>query len=95
MVPTLKHGDLLLVRLGPGAQVGDVVLARFHSMPERFVLKRLAGIAAEGADLASDNAFAGGDSRTHGPADVLGRVVLRRRAGSLRISLVRQRPSDR
>jgi hypothetical protein len=33
--------------------------------------------------LASDNAAAGGDSAVHGVADVLARVVLRIRPGSL------------
>jgi phage repressor protein C with HTH and peptisase S24 domain len=91
MAPTLRHGDLVLVRVTSRAQPGDVVLARFHSMPNRFVLKRVAGVEAGGARLASDNAFAGGDSATHGLAEVLGRVVLRRPARTLRVQRVGRR----
>jgi phage repressor protein C with HTH and peptisase S24 domain len=94
MVPTLHHGDLVLVRLTGDARAGDVVLARFHSMPGRLVLKRVAAVEAGGAWLASDNSFAGGDSATHGLGEILGRVVLRRRG--LRAQRVRrQRPSER
>ena len=77
MVPTLHHGDLVLVRRGATIRPGDVVLARFHSMPERLVLKRADHPVDSGWWLASDNEFAGGDSEVHGPAEGLGRVLLR------------------
>ena len=86
MVPTLRHGDLLLVRLGDQVRTGDVVLGRFRSLPERLVLKRVGRVTDAGVELVSDNAFAGGDSSVHGLGDVIGRVVLRRPSGSLRIS---------
>ena len=78
MVPTLRHGDVVLVRHGAPVRSGDVVLARFRSMPERFVLKRAVREVDGGWWLASDNVAAGGDSAAHGVADVLARVVLRR-----------------
>ena len=81
MVPTLLDGDLVLVLLGGRVRPGDVVLARFRSMPTHYVVKRAARHLGDGWELASDNGFAGGDSRTHGIADVLGRVVLRLPAG--------------
>ena len=81
MVPTLRHGDHVVVRHGARISPGDVVLARFRAMPDRLVLKRAVRAQDGGWWLASDNDFAGGDSRTHGIADVEARVVLVLRAG--------------
>jgi len=78
MVPTLRDGDVVLVRHGVPVRTGDVVLARFRSLPERFVIKRAVREVDGGWWLASDNVAAGGDSAAHGVADVLARVVLRR-----------------
>lgn len=77
MVPTLYDGDVVIVRHGAPIRAGDVVLARFRSMPDRYVLKRADRPDGAGWRLRSDNDAAGGDSRSHGVADVLGRVVLR------------------
>jgi phage repressor protein C with HTH and peptisase S24 domain len=77
MVPTLYDGDVVLVRHGAHVRDGDVVLARFRSLPDRFVVKRTVRSESGLWLLGSDNDAAGGDSRSHGPADVLGRVVLR------------------
>lgn len=77
MVPTLHDGDLVLVRLGARIAAGDVVLARFRSLPDRYVLKRARDRQDGGWMLDSDNPFAAGDSRRHGVGDVLGRVLLR------------------
>jgi phage repressor protein C with HTH and peptisase S24 domain len=77
MVPTLRDGDSVIVRHGARIRPGDVVLARFRAEPELLVLKRAVREMDEGWWLVSDNKFAGGDSFTHGVADVLGRVVLR------------------
>ncbi len=81
MVPTLGDGDLVLVRHGARIRPDDVVLARFRALPDRYVVKRAAYPVDDGWWLASDNGAAGGDSRTHGAADVLARAVLRRPAG--------------
>jgi phage repressor protein C with HTH and peptisase S24 domain len=83
MVPTLRHGDVVVVRRGARIRPGDVVLARYRTMPDRYVLKRAARPEQGGWWLASDNPAAGGDSAVHGPADVLGRVVSRLRPGRL------------
>jgi phage repressor protein C with HTH and peptisase S24 domain len=83
MVPTLHDGDAVIVRHRAAVRPGDVVLARYRSMPDRFVLKRAVRETDGGWWLASDNAAAGGDSAVHGVADVLARVVLRIRPGSL------------
>jgi phage repressor protein C with HTH and peptisase S24 domain len=77
MVPTLYDGDVVIVRHGAPIRPGDVVLARFRSMPDRFVLKRADRPDGAGWLLSSDNDAAGGDSSSHGVADVLARVVLR------------------
>jgi signal peptidase I len=74
MVPTLKHGDRVLVRWGSPVQPGDVVLARFRSQPDRLVIKRAHHREGDGWYLRSDNEFAGGDSSRHGTADVLARA---------------------
>jgi signal peptidase I len=83
MVPTLRDGDVVLARHGAAIRPGDVVLARYRSMPDRYVLKRAVRAVDGGWWLASDNAAAGGDSGVHGVADMLARVVLRWRRGSL------------
>jgi SOS-response transcriptional repressor LexA len=79
MTPTLHDGDLVIVRRGVSPQPGDVVLAVFRELPDRPVLKRVVRAEGDGWWLASDNALAGGDSASHGVADVLGRVLIRRR----------------
>lgn len=74
MVPALRHGDRVLVRHGAQIRAGDVVLARFRTMPERLVLKRAVRPQDGGWWLASENSFAGGDSEVHGVADVIAKV---------------------
>jgi nickel-type superoxide dismutase maturation protease len=82
MVPALRHGDRLIVRHGARVRPGDVVLARFPSMPGRFVVKRAAHAVDGGWWVRSDNSSAGGDSAAHGAAEVLARAVLVLPAGS-------------
>jgi phage repressor protein C with HTH and peptisase S24 domain len=81
MAPTLRDGDVVIAWHGRRIRPGDVVLARFVSMPERLVVKRVVRRERDGWWLASDNTFAGGDSETHGVGEVLARVVLRVRPG--------------
>lgn len=81
MVPTLRHGDVLIVRYGSPVRAGDIVLARFRTMPARLVVKRAVRRQDDGWWLGSDNVFAGGDSENHGVADVLAKVVVRVRPG--------------
>lgn len=79
MVPTLRHGDLILVSRNAGIRAGDVVIARYRSMPARLVVKRANRRVDDGWWLVSDNPAAGGDSTVHGTADPGGRVLLRYR----------------
>jgi phage repressor protein C with HTH and peptisase S24 domain len=76
MVPTLRDGDTVLVRHGAAIRAGDLVLARFRTLPDRAVLKRAHHRFDGGWWLTSDNDYAGGDSEVHGVADVEARVVL-------------------
>jgi Peptidase S24-like len=83
MVPTLRDGDTVLVRHGAAIRAGDLVLARFRTLPDRAVLKRAHHRFDGGWWLTSDNEYADGGSDMHGVADVDARVVLvLRRAGA-------------
>jgi phage repressor protein C with HTH and peptisase S24 domain len=84
MVPTLRDGDVVVVRHGREPRPGQIVLARYRSMPERAVLKRAVHRDRDGWWLASDNPAAGGDSAVHGVADVDAPAVLRVRGLRLR-----------
>jgi phage repressor protein C with HTH and peptisase S24 domain len=81
MVPALRSGDRVVVRHNARVRPGDLVLARFRTMPGRLVLKRAVRPQDGGWWLRSDNEFAGGDSAAHGVADVEARVVLRLPSG--------------
>jgi phage repressor protein C with HTH and peptisase S24 domain len=80
MVPTLRHGDAVLVlRGGRPVRPGDLVLARFASRPDLLVVKRAVRPAPEqgGWWLEGDNPVVADDSRAYGYAQVEGRVLLR------------------
>jgi len=78
MVPTLRHGDAVLVRRGVrDVRPGHVVLATFRSRPDLFVFKRVVRREADGWWLLGDNDLVTDDSRAYGVADVVGRVVFR------------------
>ena len=77
MVPTLRTGDRLLVRHRASIRSGDVVLAQFADLPGQWVVKRAVRPDGTRWVVASDNAYAAGDSAVHGPARVVARAVLR------------------
>jgi type IV secretory pathway protease TraF len=83
MLPTLREGDLLLVRHGVRPRAGDLVVARFADgtlAVKRAVEERRTRSGAAGWWLLSDNPDEGVDSRHRGPVpegDVLGVVRLR------------------
>ena len=77
MLPTLRPGDALLVRPGAAPRAGDVVVARFPARPELLVVKRAVRPEGGGWWVESDNPAVSDDSRRYGPAQVVGRVVLR------------------
>lgn len=78
MVPTLRHGDALLVRRGGRAvRPGDVVVGVFRTRPGLLVVKRAVRERDGGWWLVGDNELIADDSRAYGVADVFGRVVFR------------------
>ena len=97
MLPALRPGDCLLVRRTTAARPGQVVIARFVSRPDLLVVKRVVGGVEGGWWLESDNPGVTDDSRRYGPAEVLGRVLLRywplppRRTGRSGTAAVRTR----
>ncbi|MCX4964764.1 nickel-type superoxide dismutase maturation protease [Streptomyces sp. NBC_00654] len=82
MVPTLYHGDLLLVRYGAPVRPGDVVILRHPFQQDLLVVKRAVERRAGGWWVRGDNTFAGGDSTDYGTVPeelVLARVQVRYR----------------
>ena len=82
MVPTLQHGDRLVVQYGARVGPGDVVVLRHPFQQDLLVVKRIAERREGGWWVLGDNAYAGGDSTDYGtvPEDlVLGRVRFRYR----------------
>ncbi len=70
MLPTLREGDLLLVRHGARVRPGDLVVARFADgtlTVKRAVERRRTSTGGVGWWLLSDNAAEGVDSRHRGP----------------------------
>jgi phage repressor protein C with HTH and peptisase S24 domain len=55
MVPTLKHGDQILVRRRAPIRPGDVVVGEFSARPDLLVVKRAVRPLADGWWLSSDN----------------------------------------
>lgn len=87
MVPTLYHGDVLVVQHRGRIRPGDIVVLRHPFQQDLLVVKRAAERREGGWWVLGDNPYAGGDSTDYGavPDDlVLGRVRLRfrpRKAG--------------
>jgi nickel-type superoxide dismutase maturation protease len=82
MYPTLRHGDLLLVRYGAEPRAGDVAVLRHPFRQELLIVKRLAGRRESGWWVLGDNPAAEGDSRSFGAVPrelLLGRVLGRYR----------------
>jgi nickel-type superoxide dismutase maturation protease len=80
MLPTLRNGDLLMVRYGARIRPGNVVVARHPLQQDLLLVKRAAGRREGGWWLLGDNPYAEGDSRLFGTVPdelVLGRVLFR------------------
>ena len=77
MVPTLRHGDALVVRRGAPVRPGDLVIARFPRGPDLLVVKRAIRPAGNGWWLEGDNPLVADDSRAYGPGIVLAKVLFR------------------
>jgi phage repressor protein C with HTH and peptisase S24 domain len=71
MSPTLRDGDVVVVRFGARIRGGDVVLVRWAARPGQLSVKRAEHAAGTGWWVLGDNPFGSTDSRVLGPADVL------------------------
>jgi nickel-type superoxide dismutase maturation protease len=82
MVPTLYHGDWLVVRHGGRIRPGDIVVLRHPFQQDLLVVKRAAERRDGGWWVLGDNAYAGGDSTDYGAVPdelILGKVRFRYR----------------
>ncbi|MFE9722998.1 nickel-type superoxide dismutase maturation protease [Streptomyces sp. NPDC005794] len=82
MVPTLYHGDWLLVQRGAPVRPGDVVILRHPFQQDLLVVKRATERRDGGWWVLGDNSYAGGDSTDYGAVPeelVLARVRARYR----------------
>src|SRR4051812_1115529 len=80
MAPTLRHGDAVLVRRHgrrSRPRTGRIAVVTFASRPGQLFVKRLARHQGDGWWAVGDNPFVTDDSRSYGPAQVIGTVVLR------------------
>ncbi|GAA1916184.1 nickel-type superoxide dismutase maturation protease [Streptantibioticus ferralitis] len=66
MVPTLHHGDQLLVRYGAPVRAGDVVVLRHPLQQDLLIVKRAVERRDTGWWVLGDNPFAESDSRMFG-----------------------------
>jgi len=76
MVPALRDGDVVLVLRTGRVRVGQVVVVRFPGVPGLSV-KRVVRPVRGGWWVEGDNPYGSTDSRELGPAEVVGRVLLR------------------
>ncbi len=76
MVPTLRDGDAVLVLRTGRVRAGQVVVVRLRGVPELSV-KRVVRPVGGGWWVEGDNPYGSTDSREMGPAEVVGRVLLR------------------
>ncbi|MGW3496428.1 nickel-type superoxide dismutase maturation protease [Streptomyces sp. NPDC001020] len=82
MVPTLQHGDRLLVQYGARVRPGDVIVLRHPFQQDLLVVKRAVELREGGWWVLGDNPYAGGDSTDYGTVPeelVLGKVRWRYR----------------
>jgi nickel-type superoxide dismutase maturation protease len=77
MVPTLRHGDVVLARRTRKPRTGDVVVVTWVTRPGQLSIKRATAPEPDGWHVEGDNALASTDSRELGPARVHGVVVAR------------------
>ncbi|GLZ48741.1 hypothetical protein Acsp06_49260 [Actinomycetospora sp. NBRC 106375] len=74
MAPTLRDGDVVVARPGAAVRPGEPALVRWPSRPGQLSVKRAALETDEGWFAVGDAPAASTDSRTLGPAEVLGPV---------------------
>ncbi len=80
MLPTLRHGDRLLVARIRRPREGDIVVVRDPRSDSRLICKRVVSADARHIVVRGDNPDASTDSRAFGPVPVewvVGRVLRR------------------
>lgn len=95
MLPTLCHGDQLLVRYGARVRPGDVVILRHPFQQDLLVVKRAVERRTGGWWVRGDNPYAGGDSTDYGTVPeelVLARVLGRYRPRAARGGTAQRTP---
>jgi nickel-type superoxide dismutase maturation protease len=78
MLPTLKHGEEVLVKPTETFQIGDIVVANHPFKQSIIIIKRIGEISEKGLFLLGDNPLESTDSRSFGEIsqkNVLGKVV--------------------
>ncbi len=78
MLPNLKDGDKVLVKLHESYQISDIVVAQHPFKQSVVLIKRVSEIDENGVFLIGDNPSESTDSRTLGKIslkDILGKVV--------------------
>ncbi len=82
MVPTLYHGDQLVVQYGARIRPGDVLVLRHPFQQDLLIVKRATDRREGGWWVLADNPYAGSDSNDYGVVPdelILGRVRFRYR----------------
>lgn len=77
MAPTLADGDVVLAWMNAAVRPGAVVLARWAHRPHQLSIKRAACPVGAQWSVLGDNPDGSTDSRTLGPATVVGVAVWR------------------
>lgn len=70
MEPTLRNGEVHVVRRGARVRVGDVVVVRHPRRPELLTVKRIVRGETQGWWVEGDNPEHSSDSREFGPVSV-------------------------
>ncbi|MEV0678192.1 S24/S26 family peptidase [Actinosynnema sp. NPDC050436] len=77
MVPTLRTGDVVVLRRSRPPRPGDLVLVRWAARPGQLSVKRAVRPVDGRWHVEGDNPFASTDSRALGAAEVLGVIRFR------------------
>lgn len=72
MSPTLRDGDVVLLRRARTVVPGDIALVRWAARPRQLSVKRALRADGNGWFVVGDNGLGSTDSRELGPAEVLG-----------------------